>query len=75
MEESKKDKFKRLAENRTNKILQTLVLLGNLSNKSAYEYDDKEVEKIFNAIQAQVNESKKRFSMNGSAKSKRFTLD
>ena len=45
--ESKRDKFVRLAENRTNKILETLVLLGNCSNTSAYEYSQKDVDKIY----------------------------
>ena len=48
--ETKREKFVRLAENRTNKILSTLVLLGNCSNTGVYEYTQKDVEKIFNAI-------------------------
>lgn len=73
--ETKRDKFVRLAENRTNKILQTLVLLGNCSNTGVYEYTQKDVEKIFNAIQNQLNETKKRFTQKGSGSSDRFTLE
>ena len=46
-EESKHDKFVRLAEARTNKIIDTLQLLGNCSNTSVYEYTQDEVEEIF----------------------------
>ena len=49
--ETKREKFVRLAENRTNKILDTLQLLGNCANQNVYEYSKKDVEKIFNAIQ------------------------
>ena len=44
-EESKHDKFVRLAEARTNKIIDTLQLLGNCSNTSVYEYTQDEVER------------------------------
>lgn len=73
--ETKREKFVRLAENRTNKILATLVLLGNCSNTGVYEYTQKDVDRIFNAIQLQLNDTKKRFTQKGSGNSKRFTLE
>ena len=73
--ETKREEFVRLAENRTNKILSTLVLLGNCSNTGAYEYTQKDVDKIFNAIQAQLNDTKKRFTQKGSGNNQRFTLE
>jgi len=74
-QETKRDKFVRLAENRTNKILDTLQLLGNCSNQNAYEYSKKDVDKIFNAIQNQLNETKKRFEKQDSKKTGKFTLE
>lgn len=59
--ESKKEKFKRIAENRTNKILDMLDLLGNCSNKSNYEYTDDEVRAIFSAIESAVKVAKMKF--------------
>lgn len=59
--ESKKEKFKRIAENRTNKILDMLDLLGNCSNKSNYEYTDDEVRTIFLAIESAVKITKMKF--------------
>ena len=74
-EETKREKFVRLAEARTNKILDTLTLLGNCSNTGAYEYSQKDIDKIFKAIQTQVDDTRKRFSKQDSSKSTRFTLD
>lgn len=59
--ESKKEKFKRIAENRTNKILDMLDLLGNCSNKSNYEYTDDDVKAIFSAIESAVKVAKMKF--------------
>ncbi|WP_295290811.1 hypothetical protein [uncultured Catenibacterium sp.] len=73
--ETKRDKFVRLAEARTNKIIDMLQLLGNCSNVNAYDYTQKDVDKIFNAIESEVREAKKKFSKMESKKSTRFTLD
>lgn len=48
--ESKRDKFVRLAENRTQGVLKGIDLLGNLVNPSAYDYTKKDLEKIVKAI-------------------------
>ena len=73
--ESKRDKFVRLAENRTNKILDMLQLLGNLSNPGTYEYTQTDVDKIFNAIENATKEAKKRYSKIETKSTTRFTLE
>ena len=73
--ETKREKFIRLAEARTNKIINMIQLLGNCSNTNAYEYTQKDVDKIFNAIESELREAKKKFSRLDSSKSNRFTLD
>lgn len=60
--ETKYDKFKRLAENRTNKIIDIIRLLGNLSSKSTYEYSEKDVSKIFSSIEKELKIAKVKFS-------------
>ena len=75
MEETKRDKFVRLAENRTNKILDTLHLLGNLSNMGTYEYTKKDVYKMFKVIDEAVADAKKSFASQGNKKTSRFTLE
>lgn len=74
-EETKREKFVRLAEARTNKIIDMLQLLGNCSNSSAYDYTQQDVEKIFSAIEAEVKEAKKKFSKSESRKTTKFTLE
>ena len=71
--ETKKDKFVRVAESRTNKIIAMVRLLGNCSNKSTYEYDEKDVSKIFTALDREIKAAKNKFLENNSS-STRFKL-
>lgn len=57
----KKERFNKIAVNRTNKILDTLRLLGNCSNTTSYEYTEDDVKKIFNAIEQEVKLQKQKF--------------
>jgi hypothetical protein len=71
----KKENFKRIAENRTNKILAMIELLGNLSNSSFYEFNEEEIDKIFSTIQEGLNNQRNKFTiLNSSKKKKRFEL-
>ena len=74
-QETKREKFVRLAEARTNKIIDMLQLLGNCSNSSTYDYTKQDVDKIFTTIESEVRETKKKFNKIESKKSSRFTLD
>ena len=74
-EETKREKFVRIAEARTNKIINMIQLLGNCSNQNLYEYSQKDVNKMFAAIQSELDEAKKRFSKQDSQKGSKFTLD
>ena len=73
--ESKRDRFVRLAEARTNKIIDMVQLLGNCSNTSVYDYTQQDVDKIFAAIDTAVRDAKKKFSKTEGKSSTRFTLD
>ncbi|MBI4225586.1 hypothetical protein HY612_00570 [Candidatus Roizmanbacteria bacterium] len=61
MNETRQEKFKRLASQRTNATLDKLRLIGNLSNKSNYDYSDADIKKIFNAIDTQLKGVKSKF--------------
>lgn len=61
MTESKKAKFKRLAELRGERILKDLQLLSNLSNRNNYEYSEGDVKLIFSTIEEELRLSKMRF--------------
>ena len=60
--ETRKEKFIRLATYRTNLVLEKLRILGNLSNKANYDYNDEEVNKFFAAIDSQLRIAKARFA-------------
>jgi hypothetical protein len=60
--ETREQRFKRIAEKRTNDIMRRIRLLGNCSNRSAYDYTDQQVAKIFAAIDKEVREARARFT-------------
>ena len=60
-ETEKIERFKRIAESRTNKIIDQLRLLGNCSNKSNYQYSEEDIKKIFQAIESELKTTKAKF--------------
>ena len=60
-EESRHERFKRLAAKRTNDILEKIRILGNCSNKSSYEYTEEEINKIFTEVDKQLKLTKAKF--------------
>jgi len=71
MENKKRERFKRLATYRTNEVLRRLKTLGNCGNRSAYEYNKEEVEKIFQVISQKLRETRSKFHF---PKEKKFKL-
>lgn len=65
MSKQKRDDFIRLAESRTNKILEMIRLLGNLSNTSNYSYTKTDVDKIFSVIGKELENAKQKFDTIG----------
>ncbi len=61
MEETRNERFRRIASKRTNEILEKIRILGNCANKSSYEYKEEEVNKIFNEIEKQLKLTKSKF--------------
>lgn len=55
-------KFRELAESRTNKALDAIGRIGNLSNRSIYEWDEVEVRKIMKALREAVSDVESRFA-------------
>ena len=56
-------RFKKLAENRTRKVLRTLKILGNCGNRTNYIYDQEQVDKIFKAIDEELSDVKTKFKV------------
>lgn len=59
--ETKKQRFQRLAEKRTNDVLERLRILGNCANRGQYEYTTEDVRKIFNVIEKEAKLIKLKF--------------
>jgi len=70
-EETRHDRFRRIASKRTNEILEKIRILGNCSNKSSYEYTEGELNKIFSEIEKQLKLTKAKFL---AGKRERFKL-
>ena len=68
--ESKRDRFVRIVENRTNKIIDMLRLLGNCSNKSNYDYTEADVQKIFNTLERELKAAKMKYTSVGTEEDK-----
>ena len=73
-QESKSDRFRRVAEARTNKIITMIRLLGNCSNRLVYTYEKEQVHQIFVAIREETDKAVKRFVDPKQACKKRFSL-
>lgn len=58
---NKRERFKKLAVYRTNEVLKRLKVLGNCGNRSAYEYSEDEINKIFTEIDRTVKVTKAKF--------------
>ncbi len=61
MKTSKRTRFERLAVYRTNEVLKRLKVLGNCGNRSAYEYSEEEVNKIFAEIERYIKDARAKF--------------
>lgn len=68
---SNRERFKSLAENRTNNILSAIRILSHCSNKALYDYENEEIDRIFRAIEETLSEAKAKF---GDKERKRFKL-
>ena len=58
----KHEKFRKLAESRTNKALEAISRIGNLSNRSLYEWEEEEVRSIIKALKVEGSEIEGRFA-------------
>jgi len=59
--ETKADKFRRLAEGRTKQILDGIRKLANLSNDHAYTYTEQEINRIFRTVEENLDLARHRF--------------
>jgi len=72
--EADRKKFVELAEKRVNRALKDIKLIGNLSNRSNYSYEDKDAKAIIAALNKAVVEVKARFDRKGDEAESEFKL-
>lgn len=61
--EEDRAKFVKLAQARVSKAIKDIQLIGNLSNRSNYDYTDEDITKIFKALSEEIGACKKRFEL------------
>ena len=63
MRNGDREKFVELANKRVSRALKAVQLIGNLSNRSNYDYSDEDVSKIIKALQDEVAACRRRFDL------------
>lgn len=70
MGSNRRAKFKEIGERRVSRAIEAIRLVGNLANKSNYDYTDEDVKQLTRALQDALQNVKAKFS--GSSKKKNF---
>ena len=72
---NRREKFVKLANSRVNKALKEIKLIGNLANKTYYEYSTADIDKMFNALKKEIRSSQDRFSSNNNRSEQSFSIE
>lgn len=75
MVRDKRKKFIELAENRVNRGIRDIRLIGNLANRGAYEYGDDDVKKMFRVLQKELDAAKARFTGDSGGRDNEFRFN
>jgi hypothetical protein len=71
---AKRKNFVRLAESRVAKAIDSMRVIGNLANRSNYEYSEEDAKKIISALQEEILILKGKFAQ-ADVQRKDFRLD
>lgn len=74
MARDRRAKFVELAQNRVNKAISHIRLIGNLANRTNYEFDDEDARKIVKALQRELDALKAKFGDTGGSSGTEFKL-
>ena len=69
-----RDKFVELAQKRVSRVVKDIRLIGNLSNRTNYSYDDEDVKKIISTLKSEISRLQKRFETSVTENDDSFTL-
>lgn len=75
MANKKREKFLELANKRMTNALHQIELVGNLSNRSAYDYDKKDAAKIMKVLEEAVADVRRRFNSPSGKQRPTFSLE
>ena len=70
----KRKKFEEFANRRTNNAINSIRLIGKLSNKNAYEFDNEDINKIIKVLQNEIRLLKSKFEDSKNKESGSFKL-
>ncbi len=75
MKETDREKFIRLANKRVNSAIKAIELIGNLSNRSNYDYTQDDAEKIFLALNKELKACRERFANASAKRDTKFSIE
>mgnify|MGYP001269847349 CR=1 FL=1 len=70
----RRERFIRVGERRVNGALKSISLIGNLANKSNYEYSPSEIKKIEKVLKNELSNMVEKFHNNNGTSKKGFTF-
>jgi hypothetical protein len=70
----RREKFVELAQKRVVRAIKDIRLIGNLANRSNYQYDAGDVEKIVRALDFELKMLRRRFEVGGAKDIVEFSL-
>ena len=71
---SKRENFVRLAESRVSKAIKSIQVIGNLANRSNYEYSEADAKAIINALQKELSDLQTKFRLVSKSDKQKFRL-
>lgn len=74
MNNSKRDRFKRVAAPRVQRVLDALESLEKCSNRGNYEYDAQDIKKMVSALRTGVRKVEQSFGPGGTSKKQQFNF-
>lgn len=72
--EGRREKFIRLANRRVNRALDDLRLIGNLANRTHYEFTEDDVRKIIKYLEDEVKNVKQKFEQAPQTRGPKFRI-
>ncbi|EZH64942.1 hypothetical protein DH09_20775 [Bacillaceae bacterium JMAK1] len=73
--EDKLSKFERIAKRRTEETVKKIRLIGNLSNRNNYDYSEEHLDRIFNALEAELKAARRKFQGHSSSPDFQISFD